>query len=52
VENIVKKRTNKKGNEELYVRWLGYGEKFNSWIPASNFINSFQNNFTTERIQL
>ena len=34
VEKILKKRGKGK-NREVYVKWLGYPAKFNSWIPAS-----------------
>ena len=34
VEKILKKRGKGK-NKEVYVKWLGYPTKFNSWIPAS-----------------
>ena len=34
VEKILKKRGKGK-NKEMYVKWLGYPTKFNSWIPAS-----------------
>ena len=34
VEKILKKRGKGK-NKEVYVKWLGYPAKFNSWIPAS-----------------
>ena len=31
VEKILKKR----GNVQYLVKWLGYPNKFNSWVPAS-----------------
>ena len=34
VEKILKKRGKGK-NSEVFVKWLGYPAKFNSWIPAS-----------------
>ena len=34
VEKILKTRRKGK-NKEVYVKWLGYPAKFNSWIPAS-----------------
>ena len=34
VEKILKTRGKGK-NKEVYVKWLGYPAKFNSWIPAS-----------------
>ena len=39
VENILKKRG--KGNNVQYlVKWLGYPNKFNSWVPASEINKS------------
>ena len=34
VEKVLKTRGTGK-NKEVYVKWLGYPAKFNSWIPAS-----------------
>ena len=34
VEKILKSRGKGK-NKEVFVKWLGYPAKFNSWIPAS-----------------
>ena len=34
VEKILKSRGKGK-NREVFVKWLGYPAKFNSWIPAS-----------------
>ena len=34
VEKVLKKRGRGK-NREVFVKWLGYPAKFNSWIPAS-----------------
>jgi hypothetical protein len=34
VEKIIKKR-GKGQNVQYYVKWLGYPNKFNSWVPAS-----------------
>ena len=31
VENILKKRT-RNGRKEVFVKWLGWPKKFNSWI--------------------
>ena len=37
VEKIVKKRTNPKSKiNEVLVKWEGWPEKFNSWIPETN----------------
>ena len=32
IEKIIKRRT-RKGIKEIFVKWYGYPEKFNSWIP-------------------
>lgn len=37
IERVLKKRTNKAdGQKELYVKWLGYDNSYNSWIPIGN----------------
>uniref|UniRef100_A0A8R1I3A2 Chromo domain-containing protein n=2 Tax=Caenorhabditis japonica TaxID=281687 RepID=A0A8R1I3A2_CAEJA len=33
IEEVLKRRT-RKGVKEIFVKWYGYPEKFNSWIPA------------------
>ena len=35
VEKVLKRRT-KDGMKEVFVKWYGYPEKFNSWIPETN----------------
>jgi hypothetical protein len=40
VEKVLKKRT-RKGVKEIFVKWLGYSDKFNSWIPESNIEHHF-----------
>ncbi|CAP27572.1 Protein CBG07546 [Caenorhabditis briggsae] len=35
IESILKRRT-RKGQKELFVKWYGYPDKFNSWIPDTN----------------
>jgi hypothetical protein len=37
VEEVIRKR-GKGAKQEVFVKWLGYPERFNSWIPASNFV--------------
>ena len=34
IEKVLKRRGKGK-NKEVFVKWLGYPAKFNSWIPAS-----------------
>ena len=37
IEKVIKKRTTKSGGEkEVYVKWKGYSNEFNSWIPESD----------------
>lgn len=38
IEKIMKKRT-RKGQLEYYVKYRGYPDKFNQWIPSSNLFN-------------
>ena len=35
IEKVVKKRT-RNGIQEVYVKWKGYGNEFNSWIPITD----------------
>ena len=35
VEKILKRRTNSEGNKEALVKWKGWSEKFNTWIPTN-----------------
>ena len=35
IEKIIKKRLMKDGNREALVKWKGYDNKFNSWVPLS-----------------
>jgi hypothetical protein len=37
VDKVLKER-GKGDKKELYVRWLGYGPKSDSWIPAKNSV--------------
>lgn len=37
IEKILKKRTNK-GATEYFIKYRGYPQKFNQWIPASNLM--------------
>ncbi len=44
VEQVVSER-NKKGKKEVLIKWLGYPDKFNTWEPASNFVNNKISNY-------
>ena len=37
IEKILKSRIRNK-HKEIYVKWLGYSNKFNSWIQSSDII--------------
>jgi hypothetical protein len=37
IEKIIRKR-GKGPRQEMFVKWLGYPERFNSWVPASDFV--------------
>lgn len=43
VEKVLKTRTNKKGEREEFVKWVGYPDKFNSWIKVSDIVENFDN---------
>ena len=36
IEQILKRRKTRKGRVEVLVKWLGYPNSFNSWIPNSS----------------
>ena len=38
IDGVLKNRT-RKGRKEVFVSWLHYDDKFNSWIPAENLEN-------------
>ena len=38
-DRLLKKRVNKKGQVEYFVKWRGYGHKYATWEPASNIID-------------
>ena len=40
IDKVVRKRKLKNGNEESLVRWSGYPDKFNSWIPSNDVQHS------------
>jgi hypothetical protein len=35
IEKVLRRRT-VKGKKMAFVKWLGYDNKFNSWIPAED----------------
>ena len=35
VEKVISSRMRNK-RKEYYVKWLGYPDKFNSWVPAES----------------
>ena len=37
IEKFLRRRTRKDGVKEVYVKWKGYNEKFNQWIPEPIF---------------
>ena len=51
VEEILKERSSKKG-KEVYIKWLGYPEKFNTWEPASNLLKTFTNYIDNKETEL
>ena len=40
VDRILRKRRKANGTQEVLVKWTGYGDKFNSWEPATDIIKS------------
>lgn len=34
IESVLRERVNKRGGRESLVKWRGYNDTFNSWIPA------------------
>jgi L-rhamnose mutarotase len=40
VEKVLKKRKRKNINE-VFVKWMGYNEKYNSWIKQSDVVGNF-----------
>lgn len=36
IETVIKKRKLKGKEQEYFVKWRGYPDKFNSWVPASS----------------
>ncbi|EGT43059.1 hypothetical protein CAEBREN_08616 [Caenorhabditis brenneri] len=38
IEKVIDRRKDKRGKEQVLVRWEGYGPEFDSWIDASSLI--------------
>ena len=36
IEKVIRKRTTDKGEQEGLVKWQGWPQRFNTWIPASD----------------
>ena len=36
IDRVLKKRAKKDGTKEVYVKWSGYQNKFNQWIPEKD----------------
>ena len=44
IEKVLKRRVNKEtGVSEVFVKWLGWPSKHNSWVPASDIDRDFKN---------
>ena len=39
IEKVLARKVNPDGQKMLRVRWVGYGNKFNDWIPLANIEN-------------
>ena len=40
IERVIRKRQKLDGTQEALVKWAGYGDKFNSWMPAADIMKS------------
>lgn len=36
IEEILKERKKRNGKKEFYIKWSGWSEKYNSWVPEEN----------------
>ena len=41
IEKVLKKRT-RRGKKELFVKWMGYRNEFNSWIPDDQDVINYE----------
>ena len=44
VEDVLKERIGEDGQKELFVKWLNFDAKHNSWIKASDVIADYRPN--------
>jgi transposase InsO family protein len=42
IKEVVKERKTKSNQKESLVKWLGYPDKFNSWINNNTFVNTLK----------
>ena len=40
VDRVLRRRKKRDGTREIYVRWEGYPDKFNQWVPADDIYQS------------
>ena len=40
IERIIRRKTNKNGQKLMLVKYFGYPDKFNAWIPANSLAHS------------
>ena len=40
IDRVYRKRVKKDGTKEFYVKWSGYQNKFNQWIPEEDILQS------------
>lgn len=37
IEEVLKERLTRNGKKEYYVKWSGWSDKYNTWVPEDNF---------------
>ena len=40
IDRVIRKRRNANGTQEILVKWAGYEDRFNSWMPADDITRS------------
>ena len=40
IDRVYRKRVKQDGTKEFYVKWSGYQNKFNQWIPEEDILQS------------